>query len=414
MANRLTRCPAKCFEDQQQAKHGVLLCGRSIPGSDAADSMRITNRSLILFLCSASFFIGYFARLSWGVLSAYSTLTHSIYDDGIIFSLFFAGYVITQIPSGFLADRIAPKTIIAIALFGLSCATWLSGAAWTIEIEMVASFATGLTAGFVYSPTVKILASTFSGDELSVAIGYYSFAFPLPILLTGLTLPPLASAVGWRAPYYILAVVSLLLGLLIFVTGNLKTNREKVDILIFKDRNVILLASAGFVFFFAYWLLALYSYLYLLTLHLSKIEAGVVYSMLALAGLPSTLVSGHIMRRFGPKLTLSVSVVTYAFLLLLFSFCNDIWTLMAVSCAMGFFRFIITPASTSVAALVGALRGEEVGSVNGITNFFSQASGTVGPLVASFLILSFGYNTVWVAAFAFSFLAAVLYSLVKI
>jgi MFS family permease len=376
--------------------------------------MQIRNRGLVLFLCSASFFIGYFSRLSWGVLSAYSTLNPTISDDGVIFSLFFLGYTITQIPSGFLADRIPPKTIITSALVGLAFATWLSGAAWTIQVEIVASFATGVAAGCVYSPSVKILASIFHGDELSVAIGYYSLAFPLAIFLTGLALPPLASSIGWRFPYYVLAVVSLLLAILMVPTTNLKTSQEKLDFLVFKDRNVILLAAAGFVFFFAYWLLTLYSYSYLLTLELSKIEAGVVYSMLALAGLPSTLVSGHIMKRIGAKRTLFVSVVIYAFLLLLFSLSRNIWSLIVVSCVMGFFRFIITPASTTVSSLVGGKRGEKTGSVNGITNFFSQASGIVGPLAASFLIQSLGYNAVWLTAFGLSVLASVLYSRVKI
>jgi len=376
--------------------------------------MQIRNRNLVLFLCSASFFIGYFSRLSWGVLSAYSTLNPTISDDGVIFSLFFLGYTITQIPSGFLADRIPPKTIIASALIGLATATWLSGAAWTIAVEIVASFATGVTAGCVYSPSVKILASIFHRDELSIAIGYYSLAFPLAILLTGLALPPLASSMGWRFPYYALAVASLLLGILMVYSTNLKTTQEKLDFLVFKDRNVILLAAAGFVFFFAYWLLTLYSYSYLLTLELSKIEAGVVYSMLAVAGLPSTMVSGHIMRRIGAKRTLSISVVIYAFLLLLFSLSRNIWSLIIVACVMGFFRFIITPSSTTVSALVGAKRGGKTGSVNGITNFFSQASGTVGPLTASFLIQNLGYQAVWFTAFGLSVLASVLYSRVKV
>ena len=356
--------------------------------------------------------MGYFARLSWGVLSSYSSLKPSISEDGIIFSFFFTGYIISQIPAGFLADKFSPKYIIGAAMLGLAFATGLSGLAWTVTVETLASFATGFAAGWVYSPTVKVLASLFRKRELSVAVGYYSLAWPLSIILTGLVLPPLASSAGWRAPYYILAALSLVIAALVFSTGQSRVVREKIDFLVIRDPNVILLSVGGFAFYFAYWLLALYAYLYLLTLGLSNTEAGLVYSMLAVAGLPSTVISGHIMRRIGAKWTLSSSVVIYASLLLVFSFIKSIYGLLLVATVMGFFRFMITPAGTTVASLVGG--PEKTGSVNGMTNFFAQASGAVGPLAASVIIERLGYNAVWFLAFGLSVLAAFMFARLKV
>ena len=374
--------------------------------------VEIRDRRTILVLCSLSFLVGYFIRLTWAILSSFSTLHPTVGDNSLIFSMFFAGYFVSQIPAGFLADKIPAKRIVAVALLGLAASAVLSGTAWTIMVEILASLMTGLAAGWIYPSTVKILTSCFRSNELSVAIGYYSLAWPSAIILTGIMLPTAASTLGWRAPYYVLALVCLTLAILIVFTRESNVHAENFDFSIIKQKNVILLSAAGFLFFLAYWLLALYSYSYLLTIGLSSVNAGLIYSALAVAGIPSTMLSGYIMRRLGVQSTLALSVLIYAALLLPFSFVVNMYTLFFIATLIGFFRFIITPAGTTLASLVGG--PEKAGSVNGITNFFGQASGTIGPLAASLIIRTAGYSVLWLLSFALSIIAAIMYWLVRI
>ena len=292
-------------------------------------------------------------------------------------------------------------------MLGVALASGLSGIAGSIFVEMIASFLTGVTAGWVFSPTVKLIRLKFPHDELSVAIGYYSLAWPLSIVLTGVLLPTLASMVGWRWPYYMLACLSFVIAILFLSVGEEAKSQDKLDLSVIREKNVILLASGNFIFFLGFWILALYGYLYLVSVGLTRIEAGLVYSMLAVAGLPSSAISGYIMNRLGIRNTLSGSVIMYAAFLLIFSFARSFPVLLFLAGIVGFFRFIVTPSWMAAASIVGG--SKKTGSVNGITNFFAQASGAVGPPLAAVIIQEIGYGALWFAAAGLAIIASVVF-----
>jgi predicted MFS family arabinose efflux permease len=372
---------------------------------------RITNRNIILALCSASFFIGYFSRLSWGVLASYSSLNPTISDDSIIFSLFFFGYTIVQLPAGLLADRVPPKFIVSCAMFGVALASGLSGIAESIQVEMAASFLTGITAGWVYSPTLKYITLKFPHDALSGAIGYYTLAWPLAITLTGALLPTLALTLGWRWPYYLVAGISLVIGILFLMMGEEAKSEGKLDLSVLREKNVMLLSIGMFILFLGFWTLLLYGYLYLISVGLTGIEAGIVYAMLAVAGFFSSLSSGYIMNRLGTRNALMGSVIMFAGSIVLFSFARSFLTLLLLAGIIGFFRFIANPSLMSAATIVAGR--EKTGSVAGITNFFGQASGAVAPPLAAVIIQEVGYGPVWIASAGLAIVSAAMFSRIR-
>ncbi|WP_243675576.1 MFS transporter [Vulcanisaeta distributa] len=165
----------------------------------------------VVGVASASFFMSYFSRLAWGIVSAYSSLRPTVVEDGIVFSLFFIGYVVVQVPAGIISDRVSPKYVITISLIGLAVSSFVSGIANTMWVEYVASLFMGLSAGWIYPATVKLLTINFTGPELPVAMGYYSIAWPLSIVLAGATLPEVCTVLGWRWSYYIIALTSIII-----------------------------------------------------------------------------------------------------------------------------------------------------------------------------------------------------------
>lgn len=175
-----------------------------------------------IFLSSAAFFLSYFSRITWSIVSAYSLLKPTIPEDSLIFSLFFLGYVIVQLPSGILSDMLSPRIITVLSLTFLSLSLFLSGIANNIRIEYVASLLMGLSAGWIYPATIKILSITYNGKDLAVAIGYYSLAWPLSITLSGLILPYISINLGWRSSYFLLTIlgISIAIGFLILHTSS--------------------------------------------------------------------------------------------------------------------------------------------------------------------------------------------------
>jgi len=350
------------------------------------------SSAIIIFVTSLSFFLSYFSRIAWGIVSVYSSLKPTEVQDSIIFSLFFIGYVIVQIPSGFIANSY-PKITSVTSLLGLSFASFLSGYANSITFEYFSSLLMGLFAGWIYPTTIKILSCRFSGKELPVAIGYYSLAWPLSIVLSGITLPYLSINFGWRFPNYLISMISFLTALSYLLIPIKKSKIERKSIFtVARNRNVIIVSFSGFLFFLSYWIITLYTYKYFLTLGMNSYIAGLAYSMLALAGIPSTIIAGYIIRRVGIKNSLTFFEGIYGLLTLNLSYYLSIIQVFIVACTMGFVRFIITPANSSAVSMIDR---KNAGSISGFANFFWQSSGIVAPLFASMVIASLGFKILW-------------------
>ncbi|AFZ69933.1 sugar phosphate permease [Caldisphaera lagunensis DSM 15908] len=349
------------------------------------------KKSLIIFITSSSFFLSYFSRIAWSIVSSYSSLKPNTIQDSLIYSLFFIGYVIVQIPAGLVSDQIKPSNIALISLIGLSITSFISGFSNSIFIEYIASFAMGLSAGWIYPVTIKILTLKFNDKERAVAIGYYSLAWPLSIVLAGLILPFISIRFGWRYSYYMISLLSFIFSLsYLFLDVKQGGNKAKFEII--KDKNVLIISLSGFLFFLAYWNITLYAYKYFLYIGINSYLSGLLYSLLALAGIPATIIAGYIIRNIGVKSSLVIFELLYGVLTLMLSIFFRPDLLALISSLMGFVRFIITPANSTAVSFIGK---EKAGSVTGFANFFWQSSGIVSPLVSSTIILRINYYSLW-------------------
>lgn len=69
---------------------------------------------------------------------------------GLIGSLFFAGYMLTQFPGGYLGDRFGHRTIIVISIVWAGIATLLSGLVTGLVLFVALRVITGLGEGTFY------------------------------------------------------------------------------------------------------------------------------------------------------------------------------------------------------------------------------------------------------------------------
>ncbi|MGC8608541.1 MAG: MFS transporter [Thermoplasmata archaeon] len=363
-----------------------------------------------LFIASSAFFFSYFGRLSWSILSVYTPFHVSIAEEAYVFSLFFIGYIIVQIPSGIISDRISGGLVIVIALFGLSIATFLSGHATNISEEYVASVLMGLTAGWIYPASINVMHAYYS-DNVNLYIGYYSIAWPLAIVMAGILLPFVVKTYGWEWGYYLSSISTAVLAVLSIPLRKFKAKSRKINFSLFTDRNVILISIGGFIFFLSYWSLTLYAYKYFISIGINDYIAGIIYSSMAIAGLVSTVLSGYIMNRVGSKRSAVISLIAYGLLMLPFAFFRNALLFMFVALFMGFFRFIVTPANSSLITSIGR---ENSGSASGIANLVWQTSGIVGPVFASAVIYNVGFKYLWLVLLITILASSVFYQSIKI
>ncbi len=357
--------------------------------------------------------MSYFGRMMWSVFDVYaSALQPTLFEDSLVFSLFFVGYVAVQVPAGLVSDRIRPNAVTGASLIAVGLTLFLGGAAWNMGVEYLSNLLMGVAAGWIYPDTVRALTALFpQRQRRTVAIGYYSLAWPMSVFLLGIILPFVALEVGWRGGYDVMAIVAIALGVVYLLTEveNFRPQRPSLHFLV--NRNSLLIAFGGFAFFLPYWAVTLFAFDYFVTIGMAAYPAGLAVAFLALAGLPSTLLSGFAMNRLGIRRTAVVSLVLYGLSFFLLASFQDFYVILSVALTMGFFRFLVTPLNAAVVSVVGE---DHAGHVTGFANLFWQGSGIVAPVVAAALIEAYGYGVTWWVMGAIVFVAVVLYGGIRI
>jgi MFS family permease len=364
----------------------------------------------IVALSAVAFFLSYFSRLAWSILSPFSSLKPTIEDDGIIFTLFFVGYVLVQIPSGILSDKIDTRKIIFASLLGIFISSLISGLAVNILQEFIASLIMGLSAGWIYPVTIKIISNFFKGRELAIAMGYYSLAWPLSLVIAGDLLPFVGISIGWRWGYFIISIISIITALYSLRIPYINIQKSS-SFTIIRDKNVIMLSIGGFLFFLSYWSIALFLYKYLLDVLYNPYISGVIYSLTALPGIFSTIISGRIINTLGVRKVFILFIATYGILTISISFTYFAIFLGIIASLMGLIRFVITPANSTAVAQIGK---EHSGSVTGFANFFWQSSGILSSSLSALIISSISFRYLWIFMGIITLISVFFYSLIKV
>lgn len=148
-----------------------------------------------------SMILGYLPWYNFSAVSNYivKDLNFTISDIGIILSIFQLGYVIMVILTGWLADKIGKKRVVAWAtLFtGIfsTLFTWLANGFISV---LVLRLLTGLSAGAIYVPGMALLSDWFPAHERGKAVGAYTGALTAAYAGGYFVASPLAGLYGWR------------------------------------------------------------------------------------------------------------------------------------------------------------------------------------------------------------------------
>ncbi len=181
---------------------------------------------------------------------------------GLVGSIFFAGYMLTQFPGGYAGDKHGHRSVIIISLFWASVATLLTGLASGLAVFIAARIFTGVGEGVYYANDRAIIADTTPVAQRSMAMG---------IVITGLSIGITVATLGgaylvewgrpifgdenaWRMPFFVLSVLSLVIA--IGVRRELWLTRQPVDQPVAALRLLGSYAAVFFVLVFAVFLTA--------------------------------------------------------------------------------------------------------------------------------------------------------------
>ena len=163
--------------------------------------MRQTKTRVLVLMCIAML-LGYMPWYSFSAVAKY--LVHDFGlgagQMGAILSVFQVGYVVIVVFTGWLADRVGPRKVVAWATV---CAAISSTAFLFLARDftsiLILRLAVGLSCGAIYAPGMAFLSSWFGPKERGKALGAYTAALTAAYAGGYLVAAPLAAAYGWRA-----------------------------------------------------------------------------------------------------------------------------------------------------------------------------------------------------------------------
>lgn len=136
-----------------------------------------------------------------------SSLGLSEIQMGWVLSAFALGYALFQTPSGMLADRFGPRTILTTIVTFWSLFTALTGAVWNFITLLVVRFLFGMGEAGAFPSIAKAVYSWIPVGERGITNGInfsgsrLGAAFALPLIAW------LITEVGWRSSFFILGVI---------------------------------------------------------------------------------------------------------------------------------------------------------------------------------------------------------------
>src|SRR3954465_7921763 len=136
---------------------------------------------------------------------------------GLIGGLFFAGYMLTQFPGGWLGDRYGHRTIIVISLVWAGLATMLSGLVTGLVAFIAIRVFTGLGEGAFYSNDRSLIAEDTPVEKRSLGMGVVITGLAIGITIATVFAPNMIDLGGqvfaadqaWRMAFLALGAATL-------------------------------------------------------------------------------------------------------------------------------------------------------------------------------------------------------------
>lgn len=315
---------------------------------------------------------------------------------GSIFSIFFTGYVITQIPAGILADKFGVKLIMSVSLFIGGLASYGMTMVTTATHAMGLRIIIGLGAGTIYACCARVISNYFEMEKRSMAFGIILAGPNAGYFIASFLGPKILNAYGWQAGFKFAAAFSIIVGILvfIFVKGDKpeKATQTIGDVLkgfkvLFSNKGVLLISLSGFGLM--WFQLALYNWAFGYTRSLGFVEnISTVGILIAIGGIISSILSGVIVDAFklDRRKFLMVGYALLSVMIFIFGAQTRLMGLLICSFVLGFISYTT---NSPLSALIIDYAGKEMAATaTGVSNFVFQFASQISPVVIGAMLVT--------------------------
>lgn len=387
-------------------------------------------RHTVLLILGITWIATYIERTVMSVAMPYIAADYHLtpLNTGIVLGVFYAGYAISQVPGGLLADIFGVRIVATVSIVWRAVFVALTAAATNLWQLLAVRVLFGLGDGVFPASAFKTVAVWFPARERTRANALMLAVMPLGTALTPLLMIPIVSLWGWRAAFYSLLIPGAVTALLFWVfvknrppasdtapaeaqkieAGTAEAPRERLTkaevrkILMRPD--VLKYFLAVLAYDTAYW--GYWSWLpsYLVNARgFSLSQMGVAAALPSFGGVVGCLVGGWISDKyFANRRRLPIIVGQLISALLLFlTFTADTPAKMIIYQTIGGF-FLESFFSTFWALPMTTVSSRLMGITSGFINMAGQIAAFLSPIVIGFLVAAAGGGY----ALTFAFLIA--------
>lgn len=327
---------------------------------------------------------------------------------GLANSIFFLTYAVAQIPFGMIGDKIGRKLVIAVGFIVLAISTYFSGLATTFVMFLVIRAIAGIGQGAYYGPQYALSTEAIPASKRTIgnAIINSGMAFGTSggyLLSSKLVLE---NGEHWSKPFFIMAIPTLILGILFYTVLKEKVIRpedeekvvkeegpkEKISLKqIFSNRNLVAAFILCFTSIYANFVIITWLPQFLIAERgFEGASVGFIASLVPWASIPGALIFARLNDKTGATKKLVYFLVPLATLsVFAIAFVTDRTILIAVLILYGLTgKLALDPIVVTFVtknAPAGAL-----GTTLSAYNFIGMSGSILAPYVTGFLADSLG------------------------
>ena len=375
------------------------------------------NRYVVFFFLYVGFCISYIDRSAIGLAlpSISKDFTLAPTQMGVVISAFFIGYLIMQLPGGWMADKFGSKSVILIALTLWSIFTFMTGHASSLAGLLFLRFVFGLCEGPYAGACYRGIAEYFPRElRPAFATGVLSSNY-IGSAIAPIIIVPLILWFGWRGMFQALGCIGLVYVFFyaffyaFFVKQVKPAEEEKAGAKKGSKKEYFL----KLLHFSIIWKLVVCAFCiscinkgldawmptYLIAERGINLKAvGYVTPIPFMASFLSTAVCGWIMNKYFDRVEQYMigicAVMTAVFLYLMYNAETLFWVVV-FQCGVYFFKACIL--GSAVAIVLKIVTGNIAGSATMIVNMGGQVAGFISPVVMGYLVSVFNgsFNAVF-------------------
>ena len=333
---------------------------------------------------------------------------------GFVISAFTLSYGISQIPAGWLADRMGRAMLVTVGIVGVAISGLLVGISANFTMMIIFFILMGITGGAYHPASLPLLIATVESDKKGQALGLHMIGGAASYFLAPLFAAVIATAYGWRSPFIWLCIPTMIFGIFFYLRlRRWQDMRQHVNMKKFvfekPDNHLEITQAPGhvrrltsFIVLSSFSMAVSFSVIAFIPIYvvdhfdISEEMAAAIIALFYSAGLWASFVGGYLSDRFGQvPVTVVVCLLTGPFLYLL----NIIpygWgfsVLLVLLGSVNYMRFV-----TTEAYIIDHTRDKNRSTIIGIFYFVGMEGGGVVAPVLGYIIDKFGFYVAFTAA----------------